>query len=544
MSYLSAAAVVFPTAEIYTGKQAFAGFYTFGPIGTLLIEEIKEAWRDRFIRRRDRVFEISGTILTPRIVWKASGHLECFWDPVVECTKCGRVYRADHLVEDELGMSVEGKTIEELDEMIRKNGIACPRCGGELSEVRRHFLMFQTHAGVERIGEEANAILRPETAQVIFLSYPKIRMTFTSPPFGIAQIGRSFRNEISPRRGLFRLREFQQMEIEYFVLRKATCIPFERERALEKGLVKEGEEGEYRFRPKCLDCKECQINNCPYFDEKLRRTVVRIYTAEAQLKGSEEVLEIEAEKAVEEGILPNEWMAYVLAEETAYFVEDLGIPPECMRFRQMLPEEVPHYSAGNFDLEILFSFGWKEVVGNAYRTDYDLSNHMRESGYEMYEQYEGAKVVPHVVEPSLGIERMVLAIASYAYVREGVDRPYPWLRLPPRIAPVKAAVLPLMMPRGKEEAEQRIGMQIRETLLEETHYFVAYDASGSIGSRYRKYDQWGVPFCITVDAQSIEDGTVTIRNRDDKSQVRVGIDEVPSIIAKLVKGRISFEDLK
>ncbi|HDD64154.1 MAG TPA: glycine--tRNA ligase [Thermoprotei archaeon] len=537
MRFLIREAVVFPTAEIYSSKQAFSGFYTFGHLGTLLVEEIKRLWRRRFIWSKERVYEISGSILTPTIVWKASGHLDSFWDPIVFCTRCNRTFRADHLIEEKLNLKAEGKSVDELTEIIRSNGLKCPVCGGVLSDVRRHYLMFKTKVGVS---VEDNAVLRPETAQVIFLSYPRIRNVFGKPPFGIAQIGRSYRNEISPRRGLFRLREFEQMEIEYFVLRDARCIPFSREEAERKGIVGE----DLRYRPKCMDCKRCQVNNCPYFTEEYRKTLLRILTREAQLKGSEEVVEITADEAVKRGILPNEWMAYVLAEEVRFLTEDLGVPFNAIRFREMLPEETPHYSAGNFDLEICFSFGWKEIVGNAYRTDYDLTKHMKMSGVKMLEEVNGVKVVPHVIEPSIGIERTILTILSYAYVKAKVDRKYDWLKLHRKVAPVKAAVLPLMMPREYAKEESKIARDIWRRLCEETEYHIVYDEKGSIGSRYKRYDQWGVPYCITVDVDTMRDNTVTIRDRDTRKQVRVKLEKIPAIVTNLIKGRIKFSHLE
>ncbi|HDJ89867.1 MAG TPA: glycine--tRNA ligase, partial [Thermoprotei archaeon] len=513
-------AIVYPTGEIYRDKQSFTGFYTFGHIGTLIVENIKKLWIDRFIKGKERVYLLSSTTLTPLIVWKASGHLKDFWDPVVTCSKCGRNFRADHLIEEKLGISVEGKSIEELEKILRENNVRCPSCRGELEKIKKHYLMFRTRVGMDI---EEKAILRPETAQTIFISYIRYRNVYGKPPFGIAQIGRSYRNEISPRRGLFRLREFEQMEIEYFVLRKANCIP-------------QNNGG----KPYCGLCKECQINNCPYFRDELKKTILRIITAENRLKNRDNIIEISAQKAVEEEIVPNEWMAYILAEETRFFIDDLGIPFQSIRFKEMLPEERPHYSASNFDLEIKFNFGWKEVVGNAYRTDYDLSRHMSESGIDFSEEYFGEKVIPHVIEPSFGIDRTFLAIMSYTYIPKKIDRKYDWLKLNRKLAPVKAVVLPLLMPREYIEREVEMARNIWRKLLDETGFFIAYDEKGSIGSRYRRYDQWGVPYSITIDVQSLEDNTVTVRDRDTRKQIRVDVEKLSEKLVRLIKGLEKF----
>ena len=521
MEFLIREAIVYPTGEIYRDKQSFSGFYTFGHVGTLIVDNIKNLWINRFVKGKERVYLLSGTTLTPIIIWKASGHLKDFWDPVVTCSKCNRTFRADHLIEERLGISAEGKSIEELEKILSENNIKCPSCKGELGRVKKHYLMFRTKVGME---SEERAVLRPETAQIIFVSYNRYRNVYGKPPFGIAQIGRSYRNEVSPRRGLFRLREFEQMEVEYFVLRRADCLPY---RTSDKGV---------QYKPYCGLCKECQINNCPYFREELRKTILRIITAKERMKGGNEIIEISAEKAVKDEIVPNEWMAYILAEETRFFVNDLGIPFDAVRFKEMLPEERPHYSASNFDLEIRFKFGWKEVVGNAYRTNYDLSRHMYESGVDFSEEYFGEKVIPHVIEPSFGIDRTFLAIMSYTYIPKKVDRKYDWLKLNKRLAPVKAVVLPLLMPREYIEREIKLARNVWRKLLDETGFFIAYDEKGSIGSRYRRYDQWGVPYSITIDVQSLEDNTVTIRDRDTRKQVRENMDSLSEKLFRLIKG--------
>jgi len=552
MRFMAETGIVFPTGEIYAGKGDIAGFYTFGPMGSRLVENIKQLWRDFFIRRSKLTFEIDGSTLTPRIIWIASGHLESFWDPLVICKKCGKIYRADQLIEEILNISVEGKSIKELEEIIKKNEIKCPSCGGELGKIQKYTLMFQTNSGPLREGEEPNLVLRPETAQVIFISYKRVKPIAGKHPFGVAQIGRSYRDEISPRRGLFRLREFNQMEIEFFVLREPTCVPFSetdvnenpKKRELIESIKKQY--GKVRYAPKCGTCKECPLNNAPEFDTTLRNVQLRILTRDEQINASKEGREpkeivMRAEDAVKNKILPNEWMAYCLAKETL-FLTSLGIPKDAIRFREMLPEETPHYSAGNFDLEIRYDFGWKEAIGNAYRTDYDLTRHMKVSGAKLYEKLEGKIYIPHVIEPSFGIERILLGLIMYAY-RKGEDRGYEWLALPPVLAPFKAAVLPLLMPRDFREKERELALKIWHELIDKTKYFIAYDDSGNIGRRYARQDQKGTPYCITIDAQTLSDNTVTIRFRDTKEQKRVPIDQLDKILTDLIEGKRSFNDL-
>ena len=486
-------AIIFPTAEIHG---AYAGFYDYGPIGVAIRNKLLELWREFFVKPYDFIVELSGSLLLPESVFIASGHLKCFVDPITQCEKCKSIYRADHLIEEKLGLFVEGKSESELTEIIKKNKLSCPRCGGELSEVRVFNLMFKSE--VSPVGGKP-AYLRPETAQNIFLAFPRVFKAMRAKlPFGIAQIGKSFRNEISPRRFLIRLREFTQMEIELF------------------------------FDP--------DNSTCPVFNE-VRDVKLPILTREAQKKGSEEITLIKAEDAVKEKILPNEWMAFFMAKELQFFLE-LGIPIEAIRFRHMLPEETPHYSGGNFDLEIKYDFGWKEVVGNAYRTDYDLRSHGAYIGKDLSVMVNGKKVLPHVVEPSFGLERIILALLLYAYRKKGYDRDWTWLKLPVRLAPHLAGVFPLL---SKDELPAK-AKEVYELLKED--FVVFYDEKGSIGKRYARADEIGVPFCITIDYQTLEDDTVTIRDRDTTKQIRVKISELKELLSKLKSGEVSFARLE
>jgi len=487
---------IVPTAEIYGG---IAGIYDFGPLGALLVNKLIEFWRKFFIVRETnfQIYEINGSTILPYEVLKASGHVDSFVDPIVSCLKCKARMRADHLIEEKLEIRVEGATTDELTRIIRENGLRCPHCGGELSEVTLFNLMFKTEVGPVK---GKTAFLRPETAQVIFVDFKKVFQSMRGKlPFGIAQVGRSYRNEISPRQGLIRLREFTQMEIEVFV------------------------------NPR-------DINNCSGISD-VAEFKFRILTREQQKKGERKAIEVTAKEAVEREIVPNAYMAYYLAKEAEFF-ERIGIPREKFYFRHMLPEETPFYSGGNFDLEVELSIGVKEVVGNAYRTDYDLRSHMEHSGEDLSVDVDGEKVIPEVIEPSFGVERMVYCIMECCY-REDDGRGWSWFQFPPEIAPITALILPLMKKEPLTSIAKKLFKKIRKEGL-----FVEYDDRGSIGKRYARADEIGVPICVTVDHQTIEDGTVTLRDRDTRKQVRVEMDEVPKILSNLVSGRTKFQDIK
>ncbi len=486
---------VIPSAEIYGGV---AGVYDFGPLGSLLVKKLVDLWRRFFIIEETNfpVYEISGATILPYEVLVASGHVDSFVDPIVVCLKCKKKIRADHLVEEELGVRVEGATIEKLTRMIRENSLRCPDCGGELSEVSLFNLMFKTEIGP--LGGKT-AFLRPETAQVIFIDFKRIFQVMRGKlPFGIAQVGRAYRNEISPRQGLIRLREFTQMEIEVFI------------------------------NPK-------ESNNYPGIEE-VANSKFRVLTREGQLKGGR-VVEVTVKEAIEKGVVPNAYMAYYLFKETEFF-ERIGIPRDKFYFRHMMPEETPFYSGGNFDLEVELSIGVKEVVGNAYRTDYDLKSHMRHSGEDLSVDVDGEKVIPEVIEPSFGVERMVYCILEHCY-REDDGRGWSWLQLPPEIAPVTALILPLVKREPLVSKAKELFRTIRKSGV-----FVEYDDRGSIGKRYARADEIGVPVCVTIDYQTIDDNTVTLRNRDTRNQVRVKGELLQKLLLDLSEGRLTLSALE
>jgi glycyl-tRNA synthetase len=561
----------YPSFEIYRGKADVGGFYDYGPLGVELKRNIVEKWRRIFIQPYDFIVEVETPIIMPRIVFEASGHLEHFVDYVVECRSCGRRYRADHLVEEELGsrgisVKTEGLGARELGELIAKYNLRCPECGGELGEVRAFNLLFQTTIGPY---SESLGYLRPETAQGMFVSFPRIfNMVGRKLPLGIAQVGKVGRNEVSPRQGMIRLREFNQMEIEFF------------------------------FDP--------EDPRCPYLDEL--RVKVRILPEEDVARGSREPREYTPRSAVDSGVVPNEWMVFFMGLSTIY-LNELGVPLDHQFFLAKLPSERAHYAAAVFDQVVLTErFGWVEVSGHAYRTDYDLRRHMEFSGYDLTverrlrepreavdvriypnparirEVYgndaprvmeaiaradpsriiEGLrrgelvlggfrvtpdmvhvreerrriyveKFVPHVVEPSFGVDRILYVTLEKSY-REVDGRPV--LGLPPDVAPIKVAVLPII----KRNDYVRISREIRR-ILSSANIRSVYDDDGSIGSRYSRYDSMGVPLAITIDEESPTNGTVTIRDRDTRVQVRVGIGELPRVIKLILEERRSMVEI-
>jgi len=469
---------IYPSSEIYGG---LSGFYDFGHLGFKLKNNIENFWREFFVNS-ENIFEISTRTIVPEAVWEASGHLKDFVDPITQCQKCKTMFRADDLIEERTGNFVEGLDIKELTKIIKEKKLKCPKCKGNLGEVKIFNLMLKTSVGPV----EGNvAYLRPETAQGIFTNFSFIaRSTRSKLPFGVAQVGISYRNEISPRQWIIRLREFNQMEIEMFV------------------------------NPK-------KINECLEFSG-IAKEKLRIVTREDQKKKGK-ITEITAEDAVKRGIIPNKWVAYFLAKEMIWY-QRLGIPFEALRHRHMLPEETPHYSKGNFDLEIKFDFGWKETVGNAYRTDYDLFSHSKKSGKDMSILDENEKVTPHVIEPSFGIERTVYGILLHCFV-DDKKRGWSWFRFPPKIAPYIIAVFPLVNKDGLDKKAEEIYKNLKKD------FDIFYDNSGSIGRRYARADEIGTPFAITIDYDTKEDDTVTIRYRDTAKQERIKVKDLKSFIS-------------
>ncbi|HET7036713.1 MAG TPA: glycine--tRNA ligase [Thermomicrobiaceae bacterium] len=440
--------IAFPGSEIYGG---LANTWEFGPLGAELKRNIRNAWWEFFVHRRDDIVGIEGGVLLHPRVWEASGHVSEFFDPLIDCRNCRTRYRADNLIEDRLGQQAEGMPLEEMTRLIRESNLACPVCGQrDWTDVRQFNMMFQTTIGpVESSGTPA--FLRPETAQAIFLDFRNVLQTSRQKlPFGIAQIGKAFRNEITPGNFIFRLLEFEQMEIEYFI------------------------------RP----------------------------------EGWEEHFE--------------QWLRLV-----GDFYAWIGLRPDRLRLREHSAEELSHYSRRTVDYEYRFPFGWKELSGQAYRTDFDLRRHMEFSGVDLsyFDQATNERFLPHVIEPTIGVERLLLTLLLDAYdEEETVDvngKPYTRvvLRLHPRVAPYQVAVLPLMRKQELVAKAREVETMLRQVVR------VDYDETQSIGRRYRRQDEIGTPFCVTIDYETLDDAAVTLRDRETMEQVRIPIAELAGTVA-------------
>jgi len=443
---------VFPGSEIYGG---FANTWDYGPYGAELKRNIKEFWWKTFVRERDDVVGLDAGILMNPKVWEASGHVASFSDPLIDCKKCKERIRGDKLIEENLGIEAAvGKTLKEVTEIIKENKLKCPKCGtSDFTEARSFNLMFKTHQGV--VEETSTAVyLRPETAQGIFVNFKNVVQSCRQKiPFGIGQIGKAFRNEITPGNFTFRTREFEQMEIEYFVSPK------------DKTEIKQ------------------------IFDDWKK----------------------------------NCWQWYL----------DLGINKENLRYREHEKDELSHYSSMTFDIEYKFPFGWGELMGLAYRGDYDLTQHEKFSKekLEYLDPFTQEKYNPHVIEPSFGADRTVLITLLNAYEEDTVEgEPRTVMHFDPKIAPVKAAIFPLI----KKPELIKVAESIYKTLSKK--FNVEYDESGAVGKRYRRQDEIGTPYCITVDFDTIEkDNMVTIRDRDTTKQHRIAISEVEKFLEEKLK---------
>jgi len=426
---------VFAGSEIYGG---LANTWDYGPLGVELKNNIKKLWWQKFVQESTHNVGVDSSILMNSEVWVASGHVGGFSDPLIDCRSCKSRFRADHLVEEAGKVNVDGWTQAQLKNYIDGEGLKCLKCGAhDFTEIRQFNLMFRTYQGVTE-DSRAEIYLRPETAQGIFVNFRNIaRTTRRKLPFGVGQIGKAFRNEITPGNFIFRTREFEQMELEFF------CQP-----------------------------------------------------------GTD-----------------LEWFAYWRTFCHEWLLA-IGLRPENVRLRDHATEELSHYSNATTDIEYKFPFGWGELWGIADRTDFDLKAHMAKSGEDMrfVDPDTNEKFVPYVIEPSLGVERLALALLADAYHEEQLapDDSRVVLRLHPAIAPIKAAILPLSKKLGTEA----------EVLYRELarHFRVEYDEAGSIGKRYRRQDEVGTPFCITFDFASLEDRAVTVRERDSMAQVRLPID--------------------
>jgi glycyl-tRNA synthetase len=552
---------IWPSYEIYGGV---GGFYDYGPLGATLKKKVEDVWRD-FYCVKEGFMEIASPTVSPEEVFVASGHVNSFVDPLIECKKCGMTYRADHVIQEAADMKTEGLSIEELGHVIEENAIKCPNCRGSFGNVGSYNLMFKTHIGP---GKKRIGYLRPETAQGMFMLFNRLYSFYRKKlPFGVAQLGRAYRNEISPRQGVIRLREFNQAEVEIFVdPKEKTCENFSSVENSELDLVPQG-------------------------GKDVRMT---------------------ASDAVKNGIIAHELLAYQLTI-VKEFLSEVGLTGKKVRFRQHEKTEMAHYAADCWDAEIKTGkFGWIEVVGIADRTCFDLEAHEKESGSELkaFKRFEeqktvkktvlapnesrlgpdfkakakdiievlgemggdeikefekngfieleingetiklddnyvskkeieetlsGEKITPHVIEPSFGIDRIIYCILEDALSeRDGKSI----LNLKNSVAPVEVAIFPLM---SKPELE-RVAMEIHNA-LKSSGLYSTYDGVDSIGRRYARVDEIGAPYSITVDYDGLEDSTVTIRDRNTAEQKRVKVKELKDVAKGLIEGTLLFENL-
>ncbi|MCL4371748.1 glycine--tRNA ligase [Candidatus Marsarchaeota archaeon] len=471
--------IIIPSFQPY-GE--LAGFYDYGPIGMRIRNRIEHLWRRIFIDGMGNL-EISTTLIAPEQVFNASGHLKNFTDPIVVCTKCHTPYRADKLIEEFYAskneLAPKQSRPEALDEIISKNKIRCPKCGGELSKVEQFNLMMATKVGPYNA---VQGYLRPETAQGIFLDFKQIfRDGGYKLPIGVGQVGKAFRNEISPRRMLIRMREFNQMELEYF------------------------------FDP---EEKDFEIN-FRGVDNRVLDEEINILTKEMQESGSKEAYKrMSIRQCIDKGFIPNRLFAFLVHEEKK-FMEALGFDDKSFRFRDLVKDELPHYSRANFDLEVEFFGSYEEVCGTAYRTDFDLSNHAKFSGEDMSIISNNKKLVPHVVEVSFGLDRLFWTLSGHRLFKDE-KRSWYVLALNEATAPYDYALFPLQ----KDEEIIKKAARIQEHLLSKG-LTVFFGSSGSIGKRYAKADEVGIVRAITVDFDTLKDDTVTIRDSIDAKQRRL-----------------------
>ncbi|MEW5955475.1 MAG: glycine--tRNA ligase [Candidatus Micrarchaeota archaeon] len=479
--------ILVPSCEIYGSH---AGFFDYGPLGAQLKRNLENNWWNRFVTSREDVVAMDGALVSPRPLWKASGHLDSFNDPLVECRKCGLRTRADHLAEDELKINVDGLSVKHLQDLIHEHKVKCPKCGGELSPIRTFSLMFKTHVGATA-DEAAEVYLRPETAQLIFANYKLVQFVSRKQlPFGIAQIGKAFRNEIAPRNFVFRCREFSQMEIEYFM------------------------------HPGKLD-------DCPLLDAGLLDKKMVFFTQNQAKETKPEKMTLR--EALDNKVVGTRWHAYWLAASHEWLVS-LGLRASKLRLRQHTKDELSHYSSETWDVEYEYPWGWKELMGIANRTDFDLKQHAKASGKDLsyHDQATNEKVVPFVIEPSLGVDRLLFTLLIDAYNEKGEGGEVKTiLSLSPTVAPVLASVFPLMKKDGLAEKAREVF-----NALKQEGFACEYDESGSIGRRYARSDEAGTPACITVDYQTLEDNTVTLRDRDSGKQERIAARDLAAALRK------------
>lgn len=552
---------LWPSFEIYSGV---SGFTDYGPLGASLKNNIMQKWRKQYIAK-EGFFEIESPTIMPEEVLKASGHVDNFTDPMTKCLSCGEVFRADHIIEDAINKDVESLENEELDKIVIDNNIKCPECKGKLDNIWNYNLMFKT-----LIGAKGNKIgyMRPETAQGIFILFKRMSRFFGGRlPFGVVQLGKAYRNEISPRQGVIRLREFTQAEAEIFLNPEDKTTP---------------KFSEIANKTLCLNSQDVQLNN-------------------------KKPLEITAQEALDKGVVANEMLIYQLYLARK-FLNEVGIPNEVLRFRQHLPREMAHYALDCWDVEVKTDkYGWVEIIGIADRGDYDLRSHSKFSNEELdvfkeydeskiitktivkpnlakfgptfkgdsakligfieeanpseikkaidekgkyvvtldktyiilpehlifeeiKEEVKGERIIPHVIEPSFGIDRIVYSVLLHSFHTAENENDKDYFKFAKEIAPVQIGVFPLV----NREGPLKIAIEITEK-LRSLGYVVEYSTAGAIGRKYARADEIGIPLAITVDYDSLEDNCVTIRDRDSEKQIREPISNLENYLESYFK---------
>ena len=466
----------FPSCEIYADAQA--GFWEYGPSGVSLKNKFIELWRREFVRR-DRMMEIDGSQIMSETVFVASGHLSSFADPIIGCQKCKSIFRADKLITEITFIIVpESADLIEFDKVILEKNIVCPKCKGTFGKAHKFNMMFKVGIGPE----SESAYLRPETCQSIFVDFPRLFKTMRGKlPIGIAQIGKSFRNEISPRQSLLRLREFYQAEIEVF-------------------------------------CNPNKLDNLEKFSE-VENTEIRIMV-------EDNIKTMTCKQALDAGILPNRLVAYYLALLIEFY-QKTGIDVKRSRFRKLGDKEKAFYASVAFDFEVETTTGWLELVACNYRSDYDLTSHANTSKEKFEVLDDEIKVLPHVFELSMGIDRSLYTMLEHSF-RDDKENDRVVLSLKPYLAPIHVGILSLVKKDGLAEKAEEVFFKLR------TKYDTFLDHSGAIGRRYRRLDEVGAPLAVTVDHQTLQDNTITVRMRDSMSQERIKISELDAYIAKAI----------
>ena len=475
---------VYPSSEIYGGM---SGFWDFGPLGVELFNNIKTHWWNFFVRSRANMVGVDASIISHPRVWKASGHVDSFGDLVLTTKQSKTKLRADHFIEDELGISADGMNAQDIMKLIKKHKLQHKK--EDFEELKDFNLLFSTNVGADE--KNANtAYLRGETAQGMFTDFKLVAETARQQlPFGIAQVGKCFRNEIAPRDFLFRDREFTIAEFEFFI------------------------------HPDTTECK--------LLTKKHRALKLPLLDSKEQAKKDGKTKLTSIEQMLKQNKL-GEWHAYWLAEQYRWLLA-IGLNPKKLKVREHVKTELSHYSSATFDLDYTFPFGSKEIAGNANRGQYDLTQHIKESNEKLtlYDEQTKQHIVPRVIEPTFGMERVFLALIVDAF-EEDKKRGNIVLKMLPQLAPFTVGIFPLINKLDKEASK------VFDLLREQ--FSCTYDKSGSIGRRYARADEIGIPYCVTLDFDGVKDKTVTIRDRDSAKQIVVKQDQLASTLHRLLSG--------